>query len=556
MEKNPEVYLEEGAIIRLILVVSLCFGSLMMNAQSLKHLDELGKAYNLRDVKTWADENKGVTLTRASDNRYLAVTLPQFGKVYRYDFNKVNGAIQLLGVYFGKASLLKELFSIREKERFQDNTQALPFGLKIGMTQEAVETITGGLVTNALSDFEGIQEAYLTNLPGFRFLDVTFWFRDKELVYFKIETNRNGVAAYQRRLESLNNSLPMAIDVAIEEKYRTMVRLSYGSVAKGIRGLLGEYKSAEIRNSEMPLTKRLKYTFRVDSVISLSGQGYRMVWCMAQHKDKQSFYDELRHYMNVMLNEGYRDNSYKGALIDSYQQYETDDSEHYFFDAADRGDYRVKSTRPVFRVYQAAESNEVVMEAYEPTDNRAEPARPAYIGVCEPENPDLTLSDDEYLGKLGVDIASLKARFAKHEGNAWLKILGGGEWTSTVGFEHINGYNEETGKRWLKGIEFKLDKEFSRSVFKGGLPVGFKKGMKLSQIENIIPGVEYEKWHAKKDWFTTYEGIEISPRIRLSLTMSFRSGKLGRLVVELDEETARSREWEILKHRIFPELAK
>ncbi|MCE7996656.1 MAG: hypothetical protein HEP71_32120 [Roseivirga sp.] len=551
MQKNPKVYVEEGAIIRLTLVIFLCFGSLMMNAQSLKHLDELGKAYNVKSVKSWTDENEGVTLSRASDERYLAVTLPQFGKVYRYDFNKVNGAMQLLGVYFGKAALLKELFSISEKERFKDNAQTLPFGLKIGMTQESVEAITGRLVTHAASGFEEVEEAYLTNLPGFRFLDVTFWFQDKQLVYFKIETNRDGAVTYQRHLKALNNSMQIGIKAAIEEKYRTLIKLSYGSVANGIRGLLGEYKSEKIRNSEMPLLKRLKYTFRVDTVMTLPDQGYRMVWCMARHKDKQSFYDELLHYLNMMFNKGYRNNSYEGALIDVYQQDEIDDFEHYFFDAVDRGNYREKNTKTVFRIYQVAESNEVVLETYEPADNRVEPTRPTCIGVCEPENPDLALSDDEYLEKLGVDIELLKTRFAKHEGNSWLKILGGGEWTSTIGFEQVNGYNEETGTRWLKGLEFKLDKEFSRSVFKGSLPLGFKKGMKLSQIKTIIPGVEYEKWHSKEDWFTTYEGIRISPRIALDLTMSFRSGKLGRLVVEMDEKLANSREWEILKHRIF-----
>ncbi len=528
-------------------------------AQDSRYLKELGGSLRTQAVSDWSKENNGVILSSPLNKRYLGVALPQYGIVYDYDFNTVNKFTVTTGISFGKSDILKSIFPITDKDRFRDNNQELPFGLKIGMTRTEVEIKTGKLSTIPHSENPYVQQVYFSNLPGYRSLDLTLWFKNEELVYVLIQTDRATAGDYQRRIEDTEHPMKMSLKDAIAEKTRTNRKLPYNFFFNGIDFIINGKLVVETMDLNTEETQSLmRSEMGADSVIQLKNQGYRAVWCTTDILDKESFFDEFKLYMSIALDSGFRNNGYPGRLVADYQSTEVSTSEHYYYSHFDTDNFLSRNQKPLFHLYQVKKSNEVVLDIYESSDNRSRPSKPAYIGVCTPEDTDLTLSDDEYLSKHHIDLRAIQARFKKDKGNAILRILDK-EWSypdnaSSVGLSTSNGYNENTTNSWLKTLEIAFDKEFSRRVFKGDLPFGLKRGMSIWKIKNVLPGSEYEKWHAKKAWFTTYQSIHVTEKLDFDITMSFRKGKLARLVIELDEEESNSREWQILKSKIFPEL--
>ena len=540
----------------ILLLIFLAFSGPFCWSQNIKYLEDLGKEYHINTIKKWAEDNDGLWVSSPSNPRYYGVLLPKFGMSYDHDYNKVNGATVITGIEFGRSSIMRARFAhINDTDQFQGYGRDLPFGLKIGMSRTEVEVITGSLTLSKSDSYPGDEQVIIPNLPGFRGLELIMAFENQGLVYFKIQI-LGSYSQYQKRIKKTAHPMRMSLAEAIKEKTLTKKKLNFGSFTNGMKALFSDDEEAKKeREDHEVLQAILKHDLRTDSVIYTPNEGYTAVWCTTDIKDKEAFFDELHFYLNVTLDSRYL-KRYEHLRVKDYKSGYINAFEYYYYHPDDGSNYQSSNSQFMFHAYILEGTNEVVLNIYEPGE-RTE-TRKKYMGVCNPENPDLLLSDKEYLAKLGVDVVGLKEKYEQYPGNALLRIMDGRAYhdvqVSATGLELKNGYNEETSKSWSKGVEFKLDKEFSRSVYKGELPLGFKKGMSISKIKDIFPEFDYSKSNAKKNWFTTYLYGKIINGISITYTVSFRKGKLGRLVVEMDESSANSRAWVILKPIILPEL--
>ena len=538
-------------------IVFVCV-SVQAYAQTNQYLNQLGKSFHVNDIKNWSKKNDGIDMTSSADTRWYGVALPKFGLVYHHDFNKVNGATVVKEIAFGKASVVKKLYSgVKGIERVTDSKANIPFGLKLGMTKKEIEVKAGKMSSSKVADFDGITRTFVSNLPGYRFLDLDFWFENDLLVYFKISTTNSFF--YRHRIEESDHPMRMDFAEAMAQKSISRKKLHFARINESLQLLFkNQSQPVEERQTNDVIQGSLRYRQGPDSVFYQPNRGYRVVWCIANVVDKESFFDEFMHILKISLEKDYRKGGFSKSLVAPYRSYKENTFDYYFHHVEDRSSVRTRNRHMLFHTYLLKNTNEVVLDIYDPNENGLPRFEQTYLGICTPADPDLALSEEEYLKKIGVDLPSLKVKFSKHPGNALFQLIGEREGSELHGNVNFSGleigteWDEKISETWVDEVLVRMD-NLSKSAqdFKGDIPLGLTRKMKMSQIQNVIPDFSFRKTHLKENWQRMYASEGIG-NLTLYYNLFFSRGKL--YWVGLSVSNYHSRLWGILKREVFPNL--
>lgn len=521
----------------LYLVLFLACGVSEVSGQEKLNIDNywvknLGLNLNRSRIIDAHKENGAEVKSVDKGDNFIAF-YPRSGMAIEFYGNRVNNQANPKQVFWGTAKEFKFRYqTLKTNEPIQSHRGKGIFGFEIGMRLSDIEARLGQKLKLSHNEEENYDVRRFPWLPIVGGMDLHLFFTDGRISAIRASVNR--YFNYQRNIKNVKYLSSLGYPQILEKLLKLESKITYGDLNIATNGLT-------IQRDPMS-ANTLKILIGSDHVYLEPNQRTSLVWCMDSIGTEKEIRDYLLGNLRVLQNQDIEP-------FNRTKEVQLNLLESLFVDNNDEKTYEDKNTKYMYHLYQLEGSHEVVLDIINPGSHGT---KAKFFNSCKLENPKKVLDDEALVN----EAIKLKDKFGSVPGIDWFAFIGGSSYDQIngrgprgTGLYPTSHENRVFQKLYTSHLSFKLDQK--QASFRGTVPFGLKKNMKMEAVQKIIPQFKFDSDDTKKKTETIYTNVPWSENISLSISCQFEKNKLKRVGISVNKPL--HREWQKLKEMVLIE---